>query len=67
MKIGVTLDIPHEVYLFYLKVTQHMDNCTIQDIMVDALQRYAAMISDEIALQRLQRDSAWDNKKDTPS
>ena len=67
MKIGVTLDIPHEVYLFYLKVTQHMDNCTIQDIMVDALQRYAAMISDEIALQRLQRNSAWDEKNDTPS
>ena len=57
MKIGITLDIPHEVYLFYLKVTQHMENCKVADIMVDALQRYAAMVSEEILVQRMQRPS----------
>lgn len=58
MDIGLRLDIPHEVYLFYLKVAQNMENCTVEDIMVDALQRYAAMVSEEILLQRLQRPSS---------
>ena len=59
MDIGLRLDIPHEVYLFYLKVAQNMENCSVEDIMVDALQRYAAMVSEEILLQRMQRPSPW--------
>lgn len=59
MNIGLRLDIPCEVYLFYSKVAQNMENCTVEDIMVDALQRYATMVSEEILLQRMQRPSPW--------
>lgn len=59
MEIEFRLAIPHEVYLFYLKVAQNMENCTVEDIMVDALQRYATMVSEEILLQRMQRPSPW--------
>ena len=57
MDIGLRLDIPHEVYLFYQKVAQNMENCSVEDIMVDALQRYASMVSEEILLKRMQRPS----------
>lgn len=48
MKIVTNLAIPHEVYCFYLKVAENMVNCTAEDVIVDALTRYAAMISEEI-------------------
>lgn len=48
MKIITNFAIPHEVYLFYLKVANHLENCTPEDVMVDALTRYAATISQEI-------------------
>ena len=48
MKIVTNLAIPYDVYRFYLKVAEHMENCTTEDIIVDALTRYAAMISAEI-------------------
>ena len=48
MKIATNLAIPYDVYLFYLKVAEHMENCTTEDVIVDALTRYAAMISAEI-------------------
>ncbi len=49
MKIVTNLAIPYDVYRFYLKVAEHMENCTTEDIIVEALTRYAAMISAEIA------------------
>ena len=64
MKIVTTLDIPHEVYLFYLKVANHMENCTVENIMVDALQRYASMVSEEILAQRMQRPSPGAEKEE---
>lgn len=48
MKIVTNLAIPHEVYCFYLKVAENMVNCTTEDVIVDALTRYAEMISEEI-------------------
>lgn len=48
MKIVTNIAIPHEVYCFYLKVAANMVDCTVEDIMVDALTRYAAMVSEEI-------------------
>ena len=48
LKIITNFAIPHEVYLFYLKVANHLENCTPEDVMVDALTRYAATISQEI-------------------
>lgn len=48
MKIVTNFAIPHEVYLFYLKVAQNLGNCTAEDVMVDALTRYASMVSQEI-------------------
>ena len=49
MKIITNFAIPYEVYLFYQKVAQHMEHCTTEDVMADALGRYATMISDEIS------------------
>ena len=48
MKIVTNIAIPYEVYCFYLKVSMNMVDCTTEDVMVDALTRYAAMISEEI-------------------
>ena len=48
MKIVTNLAIPNEVYLFYLKIANNMENCTAEDVMADALTRYAADISQEI-------------------
>ena len=48
MKIVTNFAIPFEVYLFYQKVAQHMENCTTEDVMADALTRYAAMVSEEL-------------------
>jgi hypothetical protein len=50
MKIVTNLAIPHEVYCFYLKVAENLVGCTTEDVLVDALTRYAAMISNEIML-----------------
>ena len=48
MKVVTNIAIPHEVYCFYQKVASHMQNCTVEDIIADALTRYAKMVSDEI-------------------
>ena len=48
MDIITNIAIPYEVYLFYQKVADQMENCCTEDILVDALTRYAAMVSDEI-------------------
>jgi len=48
VKIVTNLAIPDDVYLFYLKVSNHLENCTPEDAIVDALTRYAAMVSQEI-------------------
>ena len=48
MKIVTNFAIPNEVYLFYLKVANSLENCTPEDVMADALTRYAATVSREI-------------------
>lgn len=48
MKIVTNLAIPDDVYLFYLKVSQNFEKCTAEDAIVEALTRYAAIISKEI-------------------
>ena len=48
MKIVTSIAIPHEVYCFYRKVAENMVDCTTEDIIVDALTRYAAMVTEEI-------------------
>lgn len=57
MKIVTNFAIPYEVYLFYQKVARHMENCTTEDIMADALERYAAMISEEISKNHTEQPS----------
>lgn len=48
VKIVTNLAIPDDIYLFYLKVSNNLENCTPEDAIVDALTRYAAMVSQEI-------------------
>lgn len=52
MKIVTHLDIPYDVYRFYLKVAEHTEQHTAEEVMVDALTRYAAMVSEEILSQK---------------
>ena len=58
MKIITNFAMPVDVYLFYQKVAQHMVNCTTEDVMVDALTRYAAMVSEEIAKNHVKRNTS---------
>ena len=62
MKIATNLAIPYDVYRFYLKVAKHMENCTPEDVIVDALTRYAAMISAEIT-QKSKKQVHTDNQR----
>ena len=52
MEILTNLTIPFDVYRFYLKIANNMENCTPEDIIVDALTRYAAIVSTEVLLQK---------------
>ena len=56
MKIVTNFAIPHEVYLFYLKVANNLENCTPEDVIVDALTRYAATVSQEILYNHDSKD-----------
>lgn len=52
MDILVKLTVPNYIYRFYREASQHVANCTTEDIMADALSAYAGLLSEEISKER---------------
>lgn len=54
MDIMVKITVPNYIYRFYQQASQHVANCTTEEIMADALSAYAGLLSDEISKERQQ-------------
>ncbi|MGN0976848.1 MAG: hypothetical protein ACI4PH_02230 [Faecousia sp.] len=54
MDIMVKLTVPNYVYRFYQQASQHVANCTTEEIMADALSAYAGLLSDKVSKERHQ-------------
>ena len=52
MDVLVKLTVPNYIYRFYDQASNHVADCSPEDIMADALSAYAGLLSDEIAKQR---------------
>ena len=52
MNIMVKITVPNYVYRFYQQASQHVANCTTEEIMADALSAYAGLLSDEVSKER---------------
>ena len=52
MDILVKLSVPNFIYRFYKQASDHMANCSAEDIMSDALSAYAGLLSEEVSKYR---------------
>ena len=48
MKIVTNLAIPDNIYLFYFELAKYLPDCTTEDIIVDALERYMSIVSADV-------------------
>lgn len=48
MKIVTNLAIPDDVYLFYLDLAKYIPNCTAEDMIVEALERYISIVAADV-------------------
>lgn len=48
MDVSVTVTIPDYVFAFYQKIAEQMPPHTVQEIMSDALFRYAGNVAEEM-------------------
>lgn len=55
MKIVTNLAIPDKVYLFYYELAKNLPDCTTEDIITDALERYMSIISADV-IQKILND-----------
>ena len=60
MKIVTNLAIPDNVYLFYHELAKNLPDCTTEDIIVDALERYMSIISADV-IQKILNECSVDS------
>ena len=65
MKIVTNLAIPYKVYLFYQALAKGLPNCTKEDIIIDSLERYMAIVSSDIIQKAL--DETSEKTQQSPS
>ena len=58
MKIVTNLAIPDNVYRFYYELAKYLPDCTTEDIIVDALERYISIVSADVIQKVLNECSA---------
>ncbi len=58
MQIVTNLAIPDDVYLFYYELAKYLPDCTTEDIIVDALERYMSIVSADVIQKVLNESSA---------
>lgn len=54
MDVLVKITVPNYIYRFYSKASQHVANCSAEELMADALSAYAGLLSRDISKKRSQ-------------